>query len=952
MKQSTLIRAADFLYACSPAAHVTAQRDTLVVRGIRGSELADALFSLLFTTAFRPGGPVRLIRLMPAGAEEAELEFISRNEEGIGVFARHEYAEGSGKQPLSIRFLDDAAFDAESEKDRIAWAADLDGGLIPAGENRYTEKDIPKTAAEEESCGVLRIARRVHTAYTAGWNSRYTEEQISADLYGDADDEAYNLRSSLRLAVSIPWKLAAAGIRTQENNIPEKLYGKLSEPDGKIRDLLAWQEHRSWQAFMVLDRWRMPSEEELETCMFRDGNDYRSRKDKWHPCLCDLQEDDWNEPHEYSLKTTPIHEWSMVQASPDGYCLMDRMSLKIHHLCKQRVISEKYADSMHRLFRELEAALISAGAEMNGELISLARRMENMFRRLRENETNSYAPWRQACDGFSKALDGEENAGEIRRIFRSLRTEAAAAEERNRYRDYKEIDSEIIAWLPWILSEEKIRTVWKLYAPGNMLENILSAIILRPARLQILCAEEDAEDVPVEAFRRLLTEHGTGETSVLVSPLSALEEETVPVGPRDAADVTGCGEMQNRLRFPAGARIIYFANGDLQDKNGSAFLAPLYHPYNFALTVSEVFRLRGYRLLSDAGDNEMLGMEEDYAALWTVRQDSGTAAGDGRAWRHAIHALQEAEQANRRCIYRRCDSRRQPFSYHFPPADYEALVRSGAVHVLYELQKERCLGSLFVDPSGGEITCDIYPAPGERERYEETERNLTGMLADRREDSSYAVAGGYVQDGKPLSFLNLEDPLRINPDRIAAVLQNRYRNEENPPSALRIRTNIERVLGLLTENGLLIPAGERGVYRYKSLPVRRELEQEGFALEAYVYYTLFLSGQFDDVRSNVRVWDGKSAAANDLERELDILVTRKGRVGLISCKDTAAFTLTHIGEIRMQAEMYAINASPILVCPKKPDEDRVKLCRYLRVGLIRGKNVETSLVNDVIRMMG
>ena len=997
---NTLIRAAGFLYSHSPAPYVTSQCDTLIVRGGSGNELADALFTLLFTTAFRPGGTIRLIRLLPAGAKEAELEFICRNEEGIGVFARHGYTDNEEKRPLSICFLDDSEFDTEKELNRIAWAVDLEGGKIPAGGECYTEQDIPEISPDEENCEALRVARRVHTAYTAGWNSRYTEEQISADLYGTEDRPAektgwYCLRSSLRLAVSVPWKLAAVGIRMDEN-IPETLYRKLNEPDGKNRDMLAWQEHRSWQAFMTLDGWRMPTPEEMSGYLFRDGNDHRNRKEKWHPCLCDLEQDDWNEPHEYSLKDTPVHEWSMVQMSPDGYSRMDRMSLLVHHLCKEWVTGGEYADRMNGLFRNLEAAILAAGPEDQEELIGRARQMENMFQRPRANETNSFAPWQQACAGFREALDRTENPEEIREILQALLTGGEAAVERNRYRNYKEIDAEIIRWLPWILSKEKIRTVWKLYAPDNMLANILSAIILRPAKLHILCADEDRKNVPEDAFRELLRRHGTGETEVLVSPVSSLTEAVVPAEPQDAADVTGCGEMQNRLCFPDGMRIVYFGNGDLQDKRGSPFFAPLYHPYDFALTVSEVFRLRGYRLLSDTQDNEMLGMEEDYLTLWEARKETDARAKDGRAWHYTVSALQKAEQGNRKTIYRKCDSRRQRFCYQFPPEDYDVLVRSGAIRVLYDLQAERCLDDVYVDPVKGEITCDIFPYPGEQEYYRETELALTGMLADRRENSRYAAVGNYAGDGKPCFFVNLEDPVKLDPGDLAGKVRQDALDDEadkaekearrqarldkkrgyarpdnrgmlhsdsrpeqprksNVPDYKTILSFIKHGFRTLEEKGLLIPAGGPSGYRFKSPQVRRELGEEGFALETYVYYTLFLSGQFDDVRSNLRVWEDTSAGGNDLENELDILVTMKGRVGLISCKDTARFELTHIGRLRMQAEMYAVSAKPILVCSKKldPDEDivnadRIKLCKDLKVRLIRGKKVETDLVSDVM----
>ena len=957
MTLSTLISAAEFLYLHSPAQYVTAEKNTLVVYGKNGNELADAVFSLLFMTAFRPGTAIRLLRVMPAEAEEAELEFVSRNEEGISVFAQNAYSKSSGKQPLRIRFLNDA--DYVPEEYGIAWAASLDGGGWN-GDCCYTEKDIPDckpaagqwSAADEKYCKVLQTARRVHMAYTSTWNSRYTEKRINEDLYGKDDQTAYNLRSSLRFAVSVPWKLAAAGIRN-DGNIPEKLYQKLNEPDGKTRDLLVWQEHRSWQAFMTLEGWRAPTPEELTGYFFRDGNDHRNKKQKWHPCLCDLQEDDWNDPHEHRLKDTPIHRWSIIQKNPDGYCRMDRMSLQIHHLCKEWVLSKEYTDRMNAVFRELETALVSSGLEKKYELSELAGRMENLFLRLRGNETNSYAPWNQACDDFLEMLGNKEDARKIKRIYQKLRTEARAAVERNSYRDYKEIDAQIIRWLPWILFREKIQTVWKLYSKNNLLENLLSAMILRPRELRILCEEKEIPDIPVNAFRKLLKNHGTGETEIRVVSLAALENETVPAGPEDVTDVTGCGEMICRLSIPSGARIVYYGNHDLQDKKGAPFFAPIYHPYDFTLTIHEVLRLRGLELLSDTLNNEMLGMEADYTNLWQARRETPGKAENPLAWHHTIVALRKAEEPNRRYVYRKCDSRSCPYEHSFQPETYEILGKTGAIHVLQELESAGCIANLEIDPVEGRVACDIFPASGEKECYEETAKNLTAMLEDLREDSRYAFDNGFVDDGKPCFIVNLAEPLQM--DEIAIAV--RIKREEKPKladtgrelSAGEIKNNLHTGIQKLAGKGLLLQDDKKETCRYKSVCVRRGLEQEGSALEAFVYYTLFLSGEFDDVRCNVRYRNGISAAGRDKEKEIDILVTRKGRVGLISCKDTVRFDLSHIGEIRMQADLYAINAKPILICSKDPDPEQKKMFRYLNVGLIT--KVSGSLATNVIRLM-
>ena len=74
---------------------------------------------------------------------------------------------------------------------------------------------------------------------------------------------------------------------------------------------------------------------------------------------------------------------------------------------------------------------------------------------------------------------------------------------------------------------------------------------------------------------------------------------------------------------------------------------------------------------------------------------------------------------------------------------------------------------------------------------------------------------------------------------------------------------------------------------------------------------------------------------------------------MISCKDTKNIDIAHIAKTRMQADLYAINAKPILVCSKEFKDigpEIKKMCEYLNVALICKANMN-SLVRKVIKAM-
>ena len=961
MTLDSLISSSDFLYRHSPAGFITAGKNTILVCGKNGDDLANAFFELIFCTAYTRDIDIRLIRLCPGEAAQAEIDFVSRNEAGISAFARHDFGPEAEHRPLTVHFYDYGDPEWLAFRDQFAYAVNTDSGsvTVPCAPC-YEGRDIPVLSpgngswsdADEKDCEVLRIARRVHTAYTAGWNSRYTEQEITHDLYDRTPDDgnaSYCLRSSLRAAVSIPWKLSSAGIVAGPDAARE-LYGRLSDPDGRIRYRLAWQEHRSWLAFMILEGWNMPTADQMKEYVFRDHNDHRNVKQRFHPCLCDVTGDDWYAPYPKTVKKLSDREWSRAYEHMDDFCKLDRISLTIHHFCKEIVESPAYRDRMRRLFDRLEVALLRSGAARTEKLLSQAKLMENMFDRLKNNETNSFHPWQRASGAFRKALNRSEESclGPAKEICGTLIREARVCVERNLYRDYKETSANIIRWLPWIIGDIGVNTIWKLYSKTSLLDNVLSSVILRPRALCLVGDSAALSAAPVGAFRELLQRHGIGDTEVRTVPVSALDAMTVPCQPGSVIDVTGCGDLQNRLHFPEKARVVYYGNNDLQDSAGSDFFAPFFHPYDFFMTVNEMIRLRGREILSSRESNEMLGMERHYLDLWNVSRVIKNYPAKGKAWKYTIQSLQKAERAVTQYAYRGRRAKVICFSHPVPPERLEILANNGVLGVLNALQSRGCIADLLVDTENCLLSCAVSDGDG-MDPPSGMESLLKALLDDSSADGDYRLISEFTKHGAPFRIVNLKQPIHIDPAAFACEFASEIQSKKDAETAESIERQIRVGIGNLKGKGLLIPAEKPGDYLYSSPAVRHELEEEGFALEAFVYYSLFLSGQFDDVRSNVRIKTGIGASGNPIEKELDILVTRRGKMGVISCKDTSRFSLLHIGELQMQANLYGINACPMLVCTESLPEDTVRMCQYLNVGLITF--AKSDLPERVVRVL-
>ena len=958
MNLNNLIAAANLLYTDSPAKYINEKKDSILVYG--DDDIASCLFDMLFSTSFLPNHPINLVRV--TSNEEDALDFFTRNnnEQEMRCFADNALLDQETRNmPLCIHFYTYTEKEKwQSHSFACAYAPEnVDLSDLAAKPYRFneitlcTEENHIWSRDDEEKFPVLRIARKVHTAYTAGWNDRYRDKDIDREFYGSLTEEPSNdyiLRSNLRFAVSIPWKMRIAGAEDAEG-----MYNSLQNKANKIekhtsRDYLAWQEHRSWLAFMTLEGWCMSEPKEMtgeNSYIYKNGNDHRNKEKKWHPCLCDLTNDDWftTNPNRISLTKKPHSQWSnYYKRYIDRFSSLDQISLRIHHQCKEIVLSSTYRETMHDLFSALENVLIEHISENVDQHFQRLRLIENMFTRLQSNETNSYHPFERACSQFMEELLADkgltsEAKDSIQKKYQDVRSHAKVAVERNKYCDYREIDSKILDWLPWIIGGTDIDTIWKLYTGSMSFDNIFSSLILRPKKLYLVHSGEVAslEDA-IEIYKAILSKRGLSGIEIHQISLASFNRElrsaNDDVVVHHAIDVSNSGNMQNYIRIPPHMHIIFYDNGRLRDSATAPGCAK-YYPQKLTVTVDEFLQMRGYKNLSIREKNDILGMENDYKNLWKIRK---TAVD----WNNVIiPSLKEGERAIKSSVYAgNGQTKPREFTSRIDKDSLGKLVKNGCIRVLFDLQRMGAISGLSIDPDQG-ISLKYFPNNDNRiaDGYNEPLNTLRDMLSNTENDSLYVVDDVYVDDKGRIPICDLKRPIFIEDahafNRIDKFLVN-------------------------TELMNKVIVNDRNCLTYKSPAVRHGLKEGGFALEAYVYYTLFLSGRFDDVRSNVRMYTGEGRDGRTLEKELDILVTLNGKMCVISCKDTKNIKERHIFELFEQSETYG-NANSILICSKynELDADIIEKCESLHVQVIGDEELNTEqdsrkqLVDKVLNVL-
>ena len=311
----------------------------------------------------------------------------------------------------------------------------------------------------------------------------------------------------------------------------------------------------------------------------------------------------------------------------------------------------------------------------------------------------------------------------------------------------------------------------------------------------------------------------------------------------------------------------------------------------------------------------MLGLENDYKKLWEFARLQGGAGN----WHNAIETLKDAEKAVGYKVYIDTGAGGFFFTKSLSKEQYRVLINNGGIRSLYDLQQKGALSGLMIDVKGQGTIMNLFPSSiaGVADRFKESRDTIDAILSSGLE-SEWSVDDEYIKMDAPALIYDLSKPIILSQEQT------------------------RQVSSLVREGLLLKEEGNR--YTYSSAAVRNLLKKEGTALEAYVYYTLFLSGKFDDVRSNVKLSMGVSSNGRILEKEVDVMVTLDGAMGLISCKDTYSIDMFHIVELANQARNYGTIVRPILVCSKDHflSKEIKDACKMLQVGLIGIKALNGS----------
>lgn len=792
--------------------------------------------------------------------------------------------------------------------------------------NKYSDEEMvfDKT--------IKKRAFLLHKYYTREWNERASDAEIKKDFRS----EAYNVKSSLSSALSIPYKLQSVGIKTTGSEAAAEYKRNVLDKNNKLAqrnfNRLLYLEHRRWMCFMVTEGYSKPTKIELEQYMFRGKNDQRNKTDKLHPCMCGCGKDNG-----ICLDSLSHEKWENInldkfhKETGNELDELDRMSIELHRLCNDRIShlngTGEYDNAMH----ELEMAMkVEKDLFSENELLDAVK---TVSRRMLNNESNINRLWKQVCNSFEKTLklknmDSKVHIGEVETAFKNIKNMMRVVEERNKYHDYKSSDRTILEALPLLLlSDNPIRRIYKPVA-GNSWNNIASTLLIEPEELYLYTDNEAS--LEIDLIRSFLEkERGIMDGRfVHVENMSALKKLKVNErSVKGVLDITGLSaedtyeitHMENLESMP----IIVYKNGQIHSVNGETE-ADYYGYIRRHVSVTEAFDLCHANVHSEDSQNHMLGLASNYENIWKAYLSMNSYR-----YKLLVGTLNAIEESH----YWKLDKLKKSedvYEYKRKHVPNAMLQDSGIDKLFSELLKDNWIEEGYICPGVGQVGMVTF-----KTKY----HDVVGYF-----DKIFELMKQHPYMHKFIYQKNHREPMTNRPltdvfyciynDTLLVdeVLEDKI--DQNDRYGRNIRINLNAALNAMQkEEGIItecesdsseliegVPEKEfffRMRFVYCSRATKECLMKEGNILEAYVYYAIWKDVLVDDVKLNVTfTWDSDDSSdaleIGAITNEIDLVCTHNMQTYFISCKQSEPKN-AYLHEIKYFADHFGIDGKAILI---------------------------------------
>ena len=828
----------------------------------------------------------------------------------------------------------------------------------------YDQIKMARNDKDDFSGKILDQAFEVHCFYELSSQERIDRDELF-DRFINGND-LYNVKSSLRAALSIKYKLYDCKIhnslrpyRDFSRLIRENVPLDLDKPEGpSFRDKMAYMEHHSWNKFMITEAYVKPSDDEFFVYAYKYGNDHRNKKAKpypFHPLISN-----------YHLKTFDSEEIDEI----------DRVSENI-----RKAQEKSLEDSLQSLKANLN--FLTKQYEypdniINGKLKTYLIKLRNVIENIIKGDKDSQAIYK-FLDKRIKELFRQgtsEISSDVVRIYSSIDEVVQIIITNKNYKNYREIDYNLIDAIAYII----YGSVDILYKPfvdeeGCLWKNIAGVLKFRPRQVVFIKDNDKKIDNKFEIIKRFLHD----KRKLISTEIRIIDQEDV------GFDIKN--HLEKNILFDFTGNTIKQARFDSRIKNDKQIPYVIYEgnnnwdgdyegiSYNLmrpSLSIEETFYLNNARLDKEDKINSFLDLDIYADSLWEIYNSI-----EANLYRKYIYTLNNGQKSFTFPLNNIMKSGREVEvglnekisqiemdSYKPVIKILDLLVQKGFINS-YDFQKMNgYLGLRAYDRMFLTKLLDFL-AGCAKNRADKIELVKLNYRLDFVEEPRiqrpfyYYLVSSNLRCTNTIGLDNLipeEEALYLTDNDIKFYLYNfsQFLESYNKFS----KSNDIKVFDIINEKNpsyAFYNLDEENVklnLSYGSLAFRNFFSREGNALETYAFFKIArFQDIFDNVGLNIEVdWKAEDDFDEESElirNEIDIVCIKGLTTFLISCKQ-GKLKNEFIYEIGYHAKKFGIDTVPIIINSYdkyiKSDIERIRnRCKQSGVLLIERDVLEGNL---------
>lgn len=713
-------------------------------------------------------------------------------------------------------------------------------------------------------------------------------------------DDFYNLKSSIRVALSIEYLIYMAGIDDTDDR-EFLFYNKVvkayqDEDELNIRDILAECEHHSWNRFMIAQGFKLPSEAELNSYAYVDQKSYADFQNKFHPLIVNTHID---------------------RAKKGENDEIDEISVHINNLIQEKTIY-KEEQIKSRLLNILNNTFWNDNQYLK-ELRPLWVKLVKLSYSIMENEYYSNNTLNLLTYEIEEILQkANPDLSILTNDYYQIKDDLNLLIKRNQTFDTRAMDYMIVDSIPFI-STNKIKTIFKPFLDDdeNLWANIIAAIKFDPEKL-IFLSDEDVDRNKINRIENFLRNKRLQKS---------MKIEVIPYGKMELynkdhslVDLTLNSHLDGKRSEFAGLPFVEYIGSNKW--NGSYKALDFYNGRS-SLTVEETFFLNNAQVYDNISLTNITRLINHYYVIWQTYLKL-----DSNDWDQFANAIKYSE--NDYILYLDKFEKEEDHSL-LEVGDFifrrnDASKYLSLKHLLDELVKEEIIYNYEFPINPGKIKIDSYNdqmsiALGEFISRNICEYNLSFDLV-KTEIAKKNYKYSYFVVSDKLAF---EYEYQVENPKDFAKISNEIMDEydlSNELSKVRIFNKIN--------NQAYVKAKEKSVvfsYEFGDIAFReffRNYNDKGNVLRVFTYFELIkYADYFDEIKLRVNLrWKAYDDYREDslaIENFLDIVCT-KGFTTIIISTIERHIKNEDLYEINNHAKQFGMDAKPVLIATNSHDD--------------------------------